>query len=90
LSIVALLQAENFLPFFVGYSYLLQYLSPADNSGLTKHIRDAEFIPWCQNPDLKHIPVNFKCCYGREFNNSKQLMKKCYGSSIIEDSEQYH
>jgi len=49
-SIVASLQAERFLLFFAGYSYLLQFLSPADISGLTK-----------QNPKHGLYPLVLKC-----------------------------
>jgi hypothetical protein len=54
-----LLQAERFLLFFVGYLYLLQYLSPADISGLTKRYPRHGLYPRCQNPDLKHHPCEF-------------------------------
>ena len=44
---------KRFLLFFVGYSYLLQYLSPEDISVLTKNIRNTDCIPWCQKPIFK-------------------------------------
>jgi hypothetical protein len=81
-----LLQAERFLLFFVGYSYMLQYLSPADISGLTKQYPRHGVYRLLSKPRFKAPSLwILNVVAGRELKNSKQLMKKCFGNSIIDN-----